>query len=142
MNVPDPEVMLSSFLNLQREIFVNMAYLFFENVQKKDKNLFDRATDFSKDFNKCEPLELKTLELKPEDYPVFCNYVFDFMNYVRKINKPIFDDSLENARTLMDFKTFPTMHMCVKVCTSAIEGFLEMRDTNKLDEIIEEDDED
>lgn len=129
---PDPDVLISSFLQIQREIFVNVCALFSENVNEKNKNMFKRATDFSKDFNNCEPFDFRCLVLSEENFPIFCNFCFDFMNYVRKLDGSLFSDSVEYARNKLRFPTMPTLDMSVAGCGQSLSVFLDMRENNKL----------
>lgn len=140
MEVPDPEVLAQSFLCIQREIFVNLCTKFSDHVENKDKNIYKRAIDFSKDFNNCT-FDFKSLSLNPENFGDFCNYTFDFMNYVRKLDKNLFDKGINFAQKELSFPNMPTLEMSVKGCGASIGSFLEMRDNNELPNFDEENDE-
>ncbi len=130
---PDPAFLINSFISIQREIFVNICAHFTENVSEKNKNLYSRAVDFSKDFNDCEPFFFdRGLMLNQENFPVFCNYIFDLMNYVRKLDSSLFEESITHARTQMSFPTMPTLDMSVAGCGGSIASFLEMRENGTL----------
>lgn len=130
----NPEMLANSYLCLQREVFVNFANHFFENVQSKNKNIYQRAVDFSKDFNKCEDFSFENLELNEKTYYVFCNYVFDFINYVRKLDSNLFDDSVKYTQEILSFPTFPTLHMSIQACGKSLPIFLDARESGTLDE--------
>lgn len=138
MEVPDPEVLAQSFLCIQREIFVNLCTKFSDHVENKDKNIYRRAIDFSKDFNNCE-FDFKSLSLNPENFGDFCNYIFDFMNYVRKLDKNLFDKGINFAQKELSFPNMPTLQMSVKGCGASIGSFLEMRENNELPNFEDED---
>ena len=109
MNIepPDPSLLLNSYLCIQREIFVNVCAHFLQNVESKNNSVFKRAKEFSIDFNHCEPFNFEKLMLNEENFPVFCNYVFDLMNYVRKIDNKLYEESIGYARSQMSFPTMP-----------------------------------
>jgi hypothetical protein len=139
MEVPDPEILAQSYLCIQREIFVNLCTKFSDHVENKDKNIYKRAADFSKDFNNCQ-FDFKSLSLNPENFGEFCNYTFDFMNYVRKLDKNLFDKGIKFAQKEMSFPNMPTLQMSVKGCGASIGSFLEMRENNELPSFEEEED--
>jgi hypothetical protein len=120
------EMLASSFVNIQREIFINVSKNFFDNVEKTDKDIFKRANDFSKDFNDFDITASE--EVTPENFSKFCDYIFDFMNYVRRMNKDLFSNSIEYAMKIMSFPHIPTLHMSILGCGSSIETFLNMRE--------------
>jgi hypothetical protein len=140
MNIPDPEMLASSFLCIQREIFVNVCNQFDQNVVTKNKSLYSRAIDFSKDFNNCDRFDFDSMNLTEDNYSTFCNYIFDFMNYVRKLDKGLFDESINYAKTQLNFSTFPTLQMSVDGCGNSIARFLELRENNQLDQFGNDDD--
>lgn len=133
----DPSMLANNYLCLQREVFVNFCHQFIDNVNNKNKSLFSRAVDFSKDFNNCEAVNFESLVLNEESYPIFCNYVFDFMNYVRKLDDNLFKDSINHVLEVLSFPTFPTLHMSIQGCGSSLIKFLEARENNTLDQLFE-----
>ena len=136
---PDPDsvkdMLACSFANIQKEIFVNITRYFFENIENTDKNLYRRASDFSKDFNDFNIVEFSKLELKPEHFAKFCNYSFDFMNYIKKLNKALYESSISYAVSKLSFPNLPTLHMTILGCGSSIDSFLEIRDSGELDRL-------
>lgn len=124
----DPEMLAQGYLCIQREIFSNLFCYFFINVREKNSNLFKRADDFSKDFNNCPQPDITDLKLTPENYADFCNYAFDFMNYVRKIENSLFQQSINYAKSQMYFVNMPTLAMSVEGCAASIGHFLDMRE--------------
>lgn len=131
MPTPDPEVLIQSFLCIQREIFVNVCCQFSFSVEEKNKSIYNRAVDFSKDFNNCE-FDFESLALNEENFGNFCNYAFDFMNYVRKLDKDLYDTSISHAKTQLAFPNMPTLNLSVEGCGLSIGTFLEMRENNQL----------
>jgi hypothetical protein len=131
---PDPSILLRQFVCIQQEIFVNISAHFSANVSNKNKNLFSRAIDFSKDFNNCEPFNFEHLKLSEDNFSNFCNFAFDFMDYVRKLDENLYNDSIAYARTQMSFPTMPTLDMSVAGCGSSISLFLDMREKGTLPE--------
>jgi hypothetical protein len=131
MPVPDPEMLAQSFVCVQREIFVNVCCQFSFNVSEKNKSIYKRAVDFSKDFNDCE-FNFESLCLNNDNFGFFCNYVFDFMNYIRKLDKELFDDSITFAKNQLVFPNMPTLNMSVEGCGVSIGTFLDMRENNQI----------
>jgi hypothetical protein len=62
------------------------------------------------------------------------------MNYVRKLDKGLFDESINYAKTQLNFSTFPTLQMSVDGCGNSIARFLELRENNQLDQFGNDDD--
>ena len=124
----DPEMLAQGYLCIQREIFANIFCYFFTNVGNNNTSLFKRANDFSKDFNNCEQPDITDLKLTPENYADFCNYAFDFMNYIRKMENKLYQQSLTYAKSQLNFFNMPTLSMSVEGCAASIGHFLEMRE--------------
>lgn len=132
---PDPNFLIQNYVCIQREIFVNICAYFSSNVQEKNKNLYQRAIDFSKDFNNCDSFSFERLALNEENFPVFCNFIFDFMNYIRKLDGSLYEESISHARNQLQFPTMPTLDMNVVGCGNSIASFLEMRENGQLPQI-------
>lgn len=134
MNIepPDPSFLLNSYLCIQREIFVNVCAHFLQNVESKNSSLCKRAIEFSIDFNHCEAFKFEKLMLNEKNFPIFCNYMFDFMNYVRKIDSNLYEESIGYARNQMSFPTMPTLDMSVIGCGQSISTYLDMKERGEL----------
>jgi hypothetical protein len=129
---PDPSIMLNSFLCIQKEIFVNICAHFSKNVCTSNQGVYKRALDFSTDFNNCEPFDFQSLMLSDENFPLFCNFMFDFINYIRKIDQNLYNESLGFAREQMKFPSMPTLDMAIVGCGNSITMFLDMRENGLL----------
>lgn len=136
-NAPDPEILASAFVCIQREIFVDLCHKFFQNVSEKNKSLYNRADSFSKDFNSEMNLDLRQEDfyksLNPDNFPNFCNYVFDFMNYIKKIDIDLFDQTISTVKEKMSLPNIPTLNIAIQGCGDSLKFFLEARDNNFKD---------
>ena len=133
----EPEILASAFVCIQREIFVDLCRNFFQNVSEKNKNVYSRADSFSKDFNKEVDLDLRKDDfynaLTPDNFSDFCNYVFDFMNYVKKIDIDLFDQTIFVVKEKMSFPRIPTLNATIQGCGDSLKFFLDARENNFKD---------
>lgn len=137
-----PEFFANGFLCIQREIFVEICRNFSENVSKKNSEVFNRSLEFSKDFNNFDFDLFEDIDLNEENFPYFCNFIFDFMNYVRKVDEKLYKNSIEFAEKKLSFPNLPTLDKSVKGCGRSLAGFLEWRENIPSDFFENEDDDD
>jgi hypothetical protein len=137
----DLDMLIESFVCIQREIFANLSSKFSDYVLKKNTNLYKRASNFSQDFNNCNFDFDNKLSLNRDNFFDFCNFTFDFMNYVRKIDQDLFDKGIEFAQNEMNFSNMPTLDMIVKGCGQSMATFLEKRENGELDNFVDDENE-
>ena len=134
---PEREFLAGAFVCIQREIFVDLCHNFFQNVSEKNKSVYSRAESFSKDFNKEVDLDLRKEDfyktLTPDNFSDFCNYVFDFMNYVKKIDIDLFDQTISAVKEKMSFPRIPTLNATIQGCGDSLKFFLDARENNFKD---------
>lgn len=126
----NPEIFATVFLVIQREIFLEICRNFSENVREKNLDVYNRSLEFSKDFNNFDFNLSEDFDISERNYPNFCNFVFDFMNYIRKIDEKLYKSSIKFAENQLNFPNLPTLDKSVKNCSRGFYDFLEWRENN------------
>lgn len=135
----DPEFLIQNCICIRREVFLSTCMLFINNVQQKNKNLYQRAADFSKDFNEYFP-DSNKIVLTEDSFETFCSSVFDFMNYIRKIDEKLYAESILHVRKTLSFPFVPTLDTMINKHLFAFDSFLEERENGKLNHYDDKDD--
>jgi len=131
---------ISDHIIFQKELFFN-SFIFFKNrVEELDKNLDIKAKEYSNDFNSNDVSFLfdkfdKNIRVYKKvilEFDAYCNCVFDYIDYVKKMNEEVYNECIIHCKKKMKRKKSMRFYNgCVEKTIGSIEFLLKLRNNKK-----------
>ena len=131
---------ITNYIIIQKELFVTSFINFYSKLEKTDSELNKRASEYAKDFNNITDVDIiknfgkskKAYGKIIRDFNLYSNYIFDHIDYIRKINKEIYDSCILHSRKIITKqKSMKFFNHCAECTINSIDFLLEVRDKSE-----------